>query len=98
MNPLYFLIGALALLISLLFFGFIACIWTLKQLLIISDQNDAIISLLQQISVSIWNKPHIGAGFQEHMGNAVPVRDGEIELHVQVEPYHPSEPLFAKSR
>jgi hypothetical protein len=59
MNIVYFLIGAVSLLIALLFFSLIALIWGLRQLLTISNQNDAIISFLQQISISIWHEPHI---------------------------------------
>ena len=98
MNPVYFLVGAVALLISLLFFGFIAFIWALRQLSIIGDQNDTIIFLLQQISGHIWNQPHIGAGLPEDMGDSVPARAREMELHRQIEAYDSSEPLFARSR
>jgi hypothetical protein len=68
MNIVYFLIGAVSLLISLLFFSLIALIWGLRQLLTISNQNDAIISFLQQISISIWHEPHIQARLQEANG------------------------------
>ena len=98
MNPIDFLIGAVAFVIFLLFFGFIAFIWALKQLVTIEEQNDTIISLLQQASVNIWNKPYSGAGLQEDMGNGTPARERETELHRQIEAYRPSEPLFAKSR
>ena len=76
MNPINFLIGAVAFVIFLLFFGFIAIIWALKQLVTIEEQNDTIISLLQQASVNIWNKPYSGAGLQEDMGNGTPARVG----------------------
>jgi hypothetical protein len=68
MNALYFLTGSLALLIALLFFGFIVLLWGLKQLLIIKNQNDTMISLMEQISMNIWNEAHIQAGLQEDMG------------------------------
>jgi hypothetical protein len=98
MNPIYFIIGTLALLISLLFFGFIAFIWALKQLVTIGDQNDAIITLLERSTVNIWHNPYIGDGYQEDMGNGASVQDRETELRRRIEAYRPSEPLFAKSR
>ncbi|MFZ2089563.1 MAG: hypothetical protein WAU47_13400 [Desulfobaccales bacterium] len=74
MDTLYFLIGALAVFIALVFFGFILLVWGLRQLFIIRNQNDAIISFLQQISVSIWNEPHSQARLGE--GN----RDTAVSL------------------
>ena len=69
MNTLYFLIGASALLMALLFFSFIAVIWGLSQLIIIRNQNDLMISLLQQISLSVSNNNHIKARLQEDNGD-----------------------------
>lgn len=67
MNAPYFLIGSLALLIVLLFFGFIVLLWGLKQLLSIRNQNDTMIYLLEQISMDSWNEAYIQAGLQEEM-------------------------------
>ncbi len=69
MNTLYLLIGALALFIALLFFSFIAVIWGLRQLLTIRNQNDIMISLLQQISVSAWDETHIKTMLQKDNGD-----------------------------
>jgi hypothetical protein len=95
MNPIYFIIGVLAVLIAFLFFGFIAVIWALRQLVIIGDQNDAIISFLQQITVNNWDKPYIRARLQEDKGNGSFAGARETEL---VEAYRPSETSFAQSR
>jgi hypothetical protein len=80
MNGPYILMGVLALFIFLLFFGFIAFLWGLKQLFTIRQQNDTLISLLEQISVDIWNKGHIHAGLEEDLGSAVPILEHELEL------------------
>lgn len=64
MDPLYFMIGALVFL-GLLVFSFIALLWGLKQLLTIQNQNDIIISFLQQASMTLWNEGHIKAGLHE---------------------------------
>jgi hypothetical protein len=68
MDPLYFLIGALVF-FALLFFSFIVFLWGLKQLLTIKNQNDIIISFLQQASVTLWNEGHIQARLQEDIGD-----------------------------
>ena len=68
MTTLYFLIGAMALITILLFLGFILLLWGLRQLLIIKNQNDALVSLLDQISINIWNEAYMKAGLQEDMG------------------------------
>ena len=68
MYPLYFLIGALVFL-ALLFFSFIALLWGLKQLITIQNQNDIIISFLEQTSMTFWNEGHIQTGFQEAIGD-----------------------------
>ena len=72
MNALYFLFGAIILLIALLFFGFIVLLWGLKQLLTIRNQNDDLIYLLEQISMSIWNESYVQTGLQEDMGESAP--------------------------
>lgn len=69
MNPIYFLIGAIFLLVALLFFGFILLIWGLKQLLTIRNQNDTMIYFLEHISMDTWNEAHIQAGLQEDIGD-----------------------------
>ena len=70
MDPLYFLIGALFVLV-LLFFSFISLLWGLKQLLTIQNQNDAIISFLEQTSMTFWDEGHIQTGLQEDIGDGV---------------------------
>ena len=87
MNTVYFLIGALALLISLIFFGFIGLLWGLKQLLTIVEQNDTIIALLEQISGDIWNEARIRTGPREDMGDAEPAPGRELKLHHHNEAY-----------
>ena len=77
MHALYFLTGFLALLIALLFFGFIVLLWGLKQLLTIKNQNDEVIYLLEQISMNIWNGV---AGLQEDMEKAARYLEREVEL------------------
>lgn len=78
MNALYFLIGAMALLIALLFFGFIVLLWGLKQLLTIKNQNVTMISLLEQISLNIWNEAYIQAKQQEDMWGAPRAPGAEV--------------------
>jgi hypothetical protein len=70
MDPLYFLIGALIFL-ALLSFSFIAFLWGLKQLLTIRNQNDIIISFLEQVSMTLWKEGHLQAGLQEDIGDKV---------------------------
>ena len=70
MDPSYFVIGALVLL-ALLFFSFIALLWGLKQLLTIQNQNDIIISFLEQVSMTLWNDGHLQAGLREDIGDEV---------------------------
>ena len=70
MDPSYFVIGALVLL-ALLFFSFIALLWGLKQLLTIQNQNDIIISFLEQVSMTLWNDGHFQAELQEDIGDEV---------------------------
>ena len=67
MNPLYVLIGAIFLLVALLFFSFVLLIWGLKQLLTVRNQNDTMIYLLETISLNIWNEAYTQAGLQEEM-------------------------------
>jgi hypothetical protein len=69
MHTIYFLIGSLGLLIALLFFGIVALTWGLRQLLIIRNQNDTMISLLEKIFVSTWNEAQIPARLQEDYGD-----------------------------
>ena len=85
MDTLYFLIGALAVFIALVFFGFILLVWGLRQLFIIRNQNDAIISFLQQISVSIWNEPHSQARLGEDDGDAALTPERVLKLHRQIQ-------------
>ena len=68
MNPLYVLIGAIFLLVALLFFSFVLLIWGLKQLLTIRNQNDTLLYLLEHISMDTWNEAHLQAGLQEDIG------------------------------
>jgi hypothetical protein len=81
MNALYILIGALTLLIVLLFFSFIALLWGLRQLLTIRNQNDTMIALLQQVAVSIWDRAHLQAKLQEDNGDPAPTLERQFELH-----------------
>ena len=86
MNTLYFLIGALGLFIALLFFSFIALIWGLRQLLIIRNQNDAMIPLLEQISVSVWNEAHIKtAKLPEDNGDTALTLEQGLRLDHQIQ-------------
>ncbi|MFZ2089905.1 MAG: hypothetical protein WAU47_15160 [Desulfobaccales bacterium] len=80
MNGLNILLGALALLMALLFFGFVALLWGLKQLLTIRQQNDTLIFLLEQIPVDIWNSGHIHAGLAEAPGGAEPISEHDLEV------------------
>jgi len=70
MDPLYFLTGALVFL-ALLFFSFVAFLWGLKQLLTIRNQNDIIISFLEQASMTLWSERPIQARLQESIGDDV---------------------------
>jgi hypothetical protein len=83
MHALYILIGALALLIVLLFFSLIALLWGLRQLLTIRNQNDAMLSFLQQISGSIWNEPHSQVRLGEDDGDAALTPERRLVLHRQ---------------
>ena len=73
MDPLYLLIGALVFL-ALLFFSFIALLWGLKQLLTIKNQNDIIISFLEQPSMTFWDEGHNQAMLREDIGDDVHLR------------------------
>jgi hypothetical protein len=95
MNALYFLIGTLALLIALLFFGFIVLLWGLRQLLIIGQQNDTVINLLEQISGNIWNEAHVQTGLEEDLGDAAPAPRRELKLRRQNEAFGPPGPRLA---
>ncbi len=83
MDTLFFLMGALAVFIALVFSGFILLVWGLRQLFIIRNQNDAIISFLQQSSVSIWNEPHSQARLGEDDGDATLTPERRLVLHRQ---------------
>jgi hypothetical protein len=85
MITLYYLVGALALLIALLFFSLIALICGLRQLLIIRNQNDTMISLLQQVSVSIWNEARIRARLQKNNGDTPLTLERELALQHQIQ-------------
>ena len=78
MNALYFVIGAMALLIALLFLGFIVLLWGLKQLLTIRNQNDTLIYLLETISMNSWNEAYIQAGLQEEMGRSRALSEAKV--------------------
>jgi hypothetical protein len=84
MNALYVLIGALTLLIVLLFCSFIALLWGLRQLLTIRNQNDTMISLLQQVAASIWNRAHLQTRLEEDNGDPALTLERKFELHRQV--------------
>ena len=85
MHTLYFLTGALALLMALLFFSLLTLIWGLRQLLIIRDQNDTMISLMEQIFVSPWNADHLQDRRKEdNGGTALPLeRDLKLDRRIQ---------------
>jgi hypothetical protein len=85
MHALYILVGAVALLIILLFFSLIALLWGLRQLLIIRNQNDTMISLLQHIPVNIWNEAPIQGRLQEDNGEAAPTPERVLKLHRQIQ-------------
>jgi hypothetical protein len=85
MITLYYLVGVLALLVALLFFSVIALIWGLRQLLIIRNQNDTMIPLLQQISVSIWNEARIRARLQKDNGDTSLTLERELALQRQIQ-------------
>jgi len=70
MDPSYLVFGALVFL-ALLFFSFIALLWGLKQLLTIENQNDIIISFLEQVSMTLWKEGHFQAGLQDDIGDEV---------------------------
>jgi hypothetical protein len=84
MNAVYILIGAVSLLIVVLFCSFIALLWGLRELLTIRNQNDTMISLLQQVAVSIWNRAHIQTGLEEDNGDPALTLERKFELHRQV--------------
>ena len=84
MHALYILVGTAALLIVLLFFSLIALLWGLRQLLIIRNQNDTMISMLQQISGSTWNEAPIQARLREDNGEAATTRERVLKLHRQI--------------
>jgi hypothetical protein len=94
MNTLSFLVGGLALLITLLFFSFIGLLWVLKQLLTIAQQNDTILILLNQISMNIWQAARMQSE-PEEIGDTTPTAKRELTLHRQTEAYVPSEPRLA---
>ena len=94
MNTLSFLVGGLALLITLLFFSFIGLLWVLKQLLTIGQQNDTILILLNQISMNIWQAARMQSD-PEEIGDTTPTAARELTLHRQTEAYVPSEARLA---
>ena len=94
MNAFYFLIGALALLIALLFSGLIVLLWGLKHLITIGLQNDMIISLLEQNSVNNWHEAPIQTRLQEDVGDTALTLERGFGLRRRAEG---SEPWFAKS-
>lgn len=85
MNTIYFLIGALGLLITLLFFSLIALIWGLRQLLIIRNQNDTLISFLEEIFQGFWNEDHIQARLREDNGDTGLTLEQNLSLSRQVQ-------------
>jgi len=95
MNTLSFLVGGLALLITLLFFSFIGLLWVLKQLLTIGQQNDTILILLNQISMNIWQAARMQIELEENTGDTPSTVKRELTLHRQTEAYAPSEPQLA---
>jgi hypothetical protein len=56
----------------------------LRQLLTIMNQNDTMITLLQQVAVTIWNKAHLQARLQEANGDPAPPPGRKFEIYHRV--------------
>ncbi len=96
MHTVELLIGGLAVLTSLLFISFIGLLWGLKQLLNIGQQNDAMLILLNQISMKIWQAARLQTEPHEDAGGDTPAVERRLTLHRQShEVYVSPEPRFA---
>jgi hypothetical protein len=85
MHTIYFLIGALASLMALLFLSLIALIWGLRQLLLIRNQNDTMISLMEQIFESLWSEDHIQDRLQEDNEGTALTFERDLKLNRQIQ-------------
>jgi hypothetical protein len=85
MNTIYFLIVTLSSLIALLFFSLLALIWGLRQLLIIRNQNDTMISVLEQMHLSIWHEAQIPTRLQEDNGDTTLTLERDFKLNRQIQ-------------
>jgi len=97
MHSLYLLVGALAVLVALLFLGLIVLLWGLRQLLIIGQQNDTMIILLEQVAQDIWRGSRFSNGLADDTAEALPNPERKLKLHRQGETYGPFETQYASS-
>lgn len=97
MHTLYFLVGALAVLTALLFVGVILLLWGLRQLLIIRQQNDAMIILLERLNTDLWRLAPVPAGLEDNRGAAPPVQERQVKVYHQGETLSPPEPRLPAS-
>uniref|UniRef100_A0A7C3V8A9 Uncharacterized protein n=1 Tax=Desulfobacca acetoxidans TaxID=60893 RepID=A0A7C3V8A9_9BACT len=98
MNAEYLLIGSLAVLIFLLFCGLIMFLWIVRQLLVIAQQNDDVITLLKRIYPDSRNEAYVHqAGLQEDLWEAPLTQELEADLAQPLRIYPASKPLWAGS-
>jgi hypothetical protein len=92
MHSLHFLVGTLAVLIGLLFLGLIVLLWGLRQLLIIGQQNDTMITLLEQLTTDLWRLAPAPPGLEDNRGAAPSVQERQVKVFHQGETLSLPEP------